>query len=59
MIALLHNVIAHEKHFGDEALTKYFFRRCDGFVLLNKASEKDSLSIVPARKVYNTLTSSI
>ena len=50
VIALLHNVIAHEKHFGDEALTKYFFRRCDGFVLLNKASEKDLLSIVPGAK---------
>ncbi|MBE2218694.1 MAG: glycosyltransferase [Ignavibacteria bacterium] len=50
VILLLHNVIAHEKRFGDEALTKYFFNRCDGFVLLNKASEKDLLSIVPNAK---------
>lgn len=50
VIAVLHNVIAHEKRFGDEALTKYFFNRCDGFVLLNKASEKDLLSLKPGAK---------
>jgi glycosyltransferase involved in cell wall biosynthesis len=47
VIAILHNVIAHEKRLGDEALTKYFFNRCDGFVILNKASEKDLLGLKP------------
>lgn len=47
IIGLLHNVIAHEKRFGDEALTKYFFNRCDGFVLLNRSSEKDLLELKP------------
>ncbi len=50
VIAILHNVIAHEKRLGDELLTKYFFNRCDGFVLLNKASEKDLLSLKPDAK---------
>jgi glycosyltransferase involved in cell wall biosynthesis len=50
VIAVLHNVIAHEKRFGDKALTKYFFQKCDGFVLLNKASEKDLISLVPDAK---------
>ena len=50
VIAILHNVIAHEKRLGDEALTKYLFNRCDGFVLLNKASEKDLLSLKPDAK---------
>ena len=47
VIAILHNVIAHEKRFGDKTLTKYFFNKCDGFVLLNKSSEKDLLAMVP------------
>lgn len=50
VIAVLHNVIAHEKRAGDEALTKYFFNRCDGFVILNKASEKDLLGLKPDAK---------
>ena len=50
IIALMHNVIAHEKRFGDEALTKYFFNKCDGFVLLNKSSEKDLLDLKPDAK---------
>lgn len=50
IIGLLHNVIAHEKRFGDEALTKYFFNRCDGFVLLNRSSEKDLLELKPDAK---------
>jgi glycosyltransferase involved in cell wall biosynthesis len=50
IIGLMHNVIAHEKRFGDEALTKYFFNRCDGFVLLNKSSEKDLLELKPDAK---------
>lgn len=50
VIALLHNVIAHENRFGDKALTKYFFNKCDGFVLLNKNSEKDLLDLKPDAK---------
>lgn len=50
IIGLMHNVIAHEKRFGDEALTKYFFNKCDGFVLLNRSSEKDLLELKPDAK---------
>jgi len=50
VIGLLHNVIAHEKRIGDKALTKYLFKRCDGFVILNKSSEKDLLNIIPEAK---------
>ncbi len=50
VIGIMHNVIAHEKRFGDESLTKYFFNKCDGFVLLNKSSEKDLLSLKPDAK---------
>jgi len=50
VIGLLHNVIAHEKKIGDKALTKYFFNKCYGFVILNKASEKDLLELKPDAK---------
>ncbi len=50
IIGLMHNVIAHEKRIGDEALTKYFFNKCDGFVLLNRSSEKDLLDLKPEAK---------
>lgn len=47
VIAILHNVIAHEKRPGDVSLTKYFFKKCDGFMILNKSSEKDLLKLMP------------
>lgn len=50
VIAILHNVTAHEKKPGDKSLTKYFFNRCDSFVILNKASEKDLLELKPDAK---------
>lgn len=50
VIAILHNVIAHENRFGDKELTKYFFNKCDGFVILNKSSEKELLEIKPDAK---------
>ena len=50
VIAILHNVIAHEKQPGAEALTKYFFNKCHGFVLLNKSSESDLQKLKPGAK---------
>jgi glycosyltransferase involved in cell wall biosynthesis len=50
VIGLLHNVIAHENRFYDRAFTKYFFGKCDGFIILNRSSEKDLKSIVPNAK---------
>jgi len=50
VIGLLHNVIAHEKKFYDKAFTKYFFNKCDGFVILNTNSEKALKGIIPNAK---------
>lgn len=50
IISILHNVVPHEKRFGDIALTKYFFRQNDGFIILNEASRKDLLRISPDAK---------
>jgi glycosyltransferase involved in cell wall biosynthesis len=50
VIGILHNVIAHEKQLGAKSLAKYFFNNCDGFVILNKSSEKDLLGLKPSAK---------
>lgn len=41
VIAITHNVIPHEKRFGDKLLTKYFIRSCDGFVALAESVKND------------------
>ena len=50
VIGLLHNVIAHEKRLADKSLTKYLFKKCSGFVILNKHSEKDLTDLIPDAK---------
>lgn len=37
VIAITDNVIPHEKRAGDTAFTKYFIKRCHGFVTMSKA----------------------
>lgn len=37
IIAITDNVIPHEKRIGDSALTRYFVKRCDGFVAMSKS----------------------
>jgi glycosyltransferase involved in cell wall biosynthesis len=41
VIALVHNLVPHEKRFGDESFTKYFVRSVDGFVTLSKSVLED------------------
>ena len=50
VIGLLHNVMAHEKRFTDKTFTKYFFNKCDGFVILNSSSEKDLKGLIPSAR---------
>lgn len=47
VIAILDNVIPHEKHFFDAPLTKYFLSGCDGYVTLCNAVSKDLLALKP------------
>lgn len=49
-ISILHNVIPHEKRAGDILLTKYFFNKCNGFVILNENSIQDLISVKPDAK---------
>ena len=44
VLAITDNVIPHEKRIGDNLLTSYFVKSCDGFVTLS-ASVLDDLSI--------------
>lgn len=49
-IAILHNVIPHEKRFYDQPSNRYFLNNHDGFVVLSEAVEKDLVSIKPDAK---------
>ncbi len=41
VIAILDNLIPHERRPGDLALIRYFAKRCDGFVAMSKTVEND------------------
>ncbi len=40
-IAIVDNVIPHEKRFGDKAFTNYFIKQCDGFVAMSQSVIND------------------
>tara|TARA_B100000809_G_C15131520_1_gene528645 strand:+ start:439 stop:1569 length:1131 start_codon:yes stop_codon:yes gene_type:complete len=37
IISLVHNLVPHEKRFGDSILTKYFVKRIDGFIAMSQS----------------------
>lgn len=47
VMALMHNVIPHEKRFWDVMLTKKFCKLVDGFIILNNSAQKDLLRLKP------------
>lgn len=49
-IAILDNVIPHEKRFFDMPFLRYFLKRFDAFVLMSEQVKKDLLSIKPDAK---------
>lgn len=49
--ALIHNAIPHEKKFIDKPLAKFFFSRCDGFIVLSEPVREDLLSLKKDAKV--------
>jgi glycosyltransferase involved in cell wall biosynthesis len=52
-IAILDNVIPHEKRPGDIAFTKFFLKQCSGFVVMSETVKKDLLSLKPdAKYIY-------
>ncbi|MCX7877111.1 MAG: glycosyltransferase [Ignavibacteria bacterium] len=49
-IGLLHNVRSHEKMVFHNLFAGYFFRRCDGLVVLNRKAAEELKEIVPDAK---------
>jgi D-inositol-3-phosphate glycosyltransferase len=50
VLTICDNVIPHEKKPGDRAITKYFFKYVDYFVLLSKSVQEDLLRLKPHSK---------
>lgn len=49
-IAILHNVIPHEKRFFDKGANNYFLKHNDGFVVMSDVVMNDLLSLKPEAK---------
>ena len=49
-IAVLDNVVPHERHIVDKPLTKYFLRSCKGFITMTGSVAEDLLSLAPDAK---------
>ena len=54
VIAIADNIIPHEKHFFDSALTHYFTRSCNGFVTLSRAVLNDLKKFRPLAPMIYT-----
>jgi len=50
VIAILDNVIPHEKRFFDETFTKYFLKQNHGFVVMSDSVKNDLLKFIPNAK---------
>jgi len=49
-IAIIHNLIPHEKRFFDKVFNRMFVKSYDGFIVLSESVKKDLLAIDPAAK---------
>jgi len=49
-IAIIHNLIPHEKRFFDSFFNRIFVKSYDGFIVLSESVKKDLLAIDPAAK---------
>lgn len=54
VVALIHNAIPHEKRFFDKALAKYFFKKCDSFVVLSEPVKDDLQMLLPKATILVT-----
>lgn len=45
IVALVHNAIPHEKRFVDKSFARFFFNRCDAFIVMSEPVEQDLLSL--------------
>ena len=49
-IAIIHNLVPHEKRFFDKIFNRMFVKSYDGFIVLSESVKKDLLAIDPAAK---------
>lgn len=49
IIAITDNVIPHEKRIGDNFLTNYFVKQCDGFIAMSDSVLKDLSIFTPSK----------
>jgi len=49
-IAILDNVIPHERRFFDDAFNRYFLNKNDGFIVMSEQVQKDLLYYLPEAK---------
>lgn len=54
VVSLVHNAIPHEKRFFDKAFAKYFFKRCNAFILFSDPVKEDLLKLVPKANILLT-----
>jgi len=45
VVSLVHNAIPHERTFIDKPLAKYFFNKCDAFIVMSEPVKEDLLSL--------------
>lgn len=50
VIAIIDNLIPHEKRFADNSLTKYFVKQCDGFIAMSNSVLEDLNAFVTTDK---------
>lgn len=54
VISLVHNAIPHEKRFFDNSFARFFFKKCDGFIVLSESVKKDLEKIVSNTNILLT-----
>jgi glycosyltransferase involved in cell wall biosynthesis len=54
IISLVHNAIPHERRFFDKSFARFFFKKCDGFIVFSEPVKQDLLKLVPDAHILLT-----
>lgn len=54
IVALVHNALPHERRFFDKIFAKFFFNKCDAFIVLSEPVKKDLEDLVPNARILLT-----
>ena len=53
VVSLVHNALPHERRFFDKAFSRFFFNRCNGFIVMSEPVEKDLKVLKPDAKILS------